>query len=156
MKVLLQRDYIEGSGRLVEADRVELIEPFVVRRGREPLPRSENRDIRNAFAALAQPVPAKGILRLDGKEVANHLRPMRTCERDQGRACLDVRVRVVDGDRAACGECVGNQLLLTTLRARVVAQEVFADMIVRAGKSLAVEGCLPRCRQPDQDDAFHC
>ena len=78
---------------------------------------------------------------------------MRAGQSYQRRAISRAGIRVVDDHRPSAGEGCSNELLLPPLRLAGVAHEILADMIVGAGKLLAVEGCLPRRGQADEDDA---
>ena len=146
---------LERACRLIHGDDVQAVEPFVVPGWFEFLPRGEDGDVGHACPPLAQPVSPERVLRIGWKEVTHHLRAVAAGERNQRRPDGGAGIGIVDRHRSARGQCVGDQLLLPPLRAAIVAHDVFADMIVGGGETLAIERRLAGSRQPDQDDALH-
>ena len=74
---------------------------------------------------------------------------------DDRRAVRDGGVRVVHDDRRARRERLAHEAVLLLLALARVRHQIFADVAVRRGEPLAIEGRLARAGQPDEDHALH-
>jgi len=124
---------------LVDVNREQVLESFVVGRRLEPLARRKDRHGGDTFAPLTSAVAAKGNTGVRRKEVTSHFGIETSRDGDDRRTIGNPWIRVIDDHRSARRKSLGDQLFLPALRLPVVPHHVLADQDVRGGKAFTIE-----------------